>query len=66
MDFGILALLLGPVILAAVWAAWLLATRKSKGKVGGTGRQDHTEPRSLTGPEQHKHRPESGWAPDPR
>lgn len=57
MKYGILIFLLVPIILLGIWAAYLLATRKPKGGLSGTGREDITERPELTGREQQKHRP---------
>ncbi len=54
-DYGFLILTVLPVILLAIWAAYVLSTRKTKRR-GSMGRDDRSEPTELTGPEQHKRR----------
>jgi hypothetical protein len=54
-DFGFLLLVAVPIILLALWAAFMLARRKSGGNLP-PGREDSVERRELTGSEQHKHR----------
>lgn len=55
-DFTFVILLLGPVVLLAIWAIFRLATRKPKGSVRGSPREDAQERPELTGHEQTKQR----------
>lgn len=55
-DFTLVVLLLGPVVLLAIWAMFRLATRKPKGSVKGSPREDAQERTELTGHEQTKQR----------
>ena len=55
-DFTFVILLLGPVVLLAIWAIFRLATRKPKGPAGGSLREDSQERTELTGNEQTKQR----------
>ena len=55
-DFTFVILLLGPVVLLAIWAIFRLVTRKPKGPVGGSLREDAQERTELTGNEQTKQR----------
>ncbi|MEO6005317.1 MAG: hypothetical protein ABIS43_19350 [Opitutus sp.] len=52
----LLLLLLGPVVLLALWAAFRLMTHRAKGATRGTGREDRTERSELTGNDQQKRR----------
>jgi hypothetical protein len=54
--FGILIISLLPVILLALWAVYVLVTRRAKRVALSSGRDDAVERPELTGPEQHKRR----------
>ena len=58
-NYPLLLLLLGPVVLLALWAAFRLITHRAKGPTSGTGREDSDERPELTGNEQQKRRTES-------
>jgi hypothetical protein len=55
-DIGFYLLLVLPIILLAVWAGYMLATRRKAKGGAGSERADRTERKELTGPEQHKRR----------
>jgi hypothetical protein len=55
-NFTFVILLLGPVVLLALWAGYRIATRKPSKPLSDTARSDREERTELTGKEQARQR----------